>query len=47
MAINTKQLRLQITKAAELIAFYAFVDNNPYPDDRISDMIAEANYLFD
>ena len=33
--------------AAELMAFYAFVDNNPYPDDRITDMIAEANYLFD
>ena len=33
--------------AAELMAFYAFVDANLYPDDRISDMIAEANYLFD
>lgn len=33
--------------AAELMAFYAFVDANLYPDDRITNMIADANYLFD
>ena len=26
--------------ASELMAFYAFVDANPYPDERITDMIA-------
>jgi 2',3'-cyclic-nucleotide 2'-phosphodiesterase (5'-nucleotidase family) len=29
-----------VDTSEELMAFYAFVDANPYPDDRITDMIA-------